>query len=148
MNFLISPTTHIFPLSGQSGSRGVSSMITFEIKIWNNEKLYQSIQPFMSVLNQIIKKGRMQTKLKRTQIPPGGMGSGLERAYSKKIYYYYYYLLQHQEAEISETSWSFYKMKPRSYNSPKILNFSERGYPWGDLNAPEATFEQELLLFL
>ena len=49
--FLISPTTHLFPLAGQSGSRGVSSMITFEIKIWNNEKLYQSIQSYMSVLN-------------------------------------------------------------------------------------------------
>ena len=49
--FLISPTMHLFPLAGQSGSRGVSSMINFEIKIWNNEKLYQSIQYCMSVLN-------------------------------------------------------------------------------------------------
>ena len=38
-------------------------------------------------------------------------------------------------------------MKPRSYNFPKILNFSERGDPWGDLNAPEATFEQQLHFF-
>ena len=38
-------------------------------------------------------------------------------------------------------------MKPISYNLPKILNFSERGDPWGDLNAPEATFEQQLILF-
>ena len=29
--FLISPTTHLFPLSGQSGSHGVSIKITFEI---------------------------------------------------------------------------------------------------------------------
>ena len=29
-SFLISPTTQLFPLAGQSGSRGVSSMITFE----------------------------------------------------------------------------------------------------------------------
>ena len=50
-SFLISPTMHLFPLAGQSGSHGVSSMITFEIKIWNNEKLYQSIQSYMSVLN-------------------------------------------------------------------------------------------------
>ena len=48
--FLISPTTHLFPLAGQSGSRGVSSMITFELKIWNNEKFYQSIKPCMSIL--------------------------------------------------------------------------------------------------
>ena len=38
-------------------------------------------------------------------------------------------------------------MKPRSYNSPKFLNFSERGDPLGDLNALEATFEQQILLF-
>ena len=29
----------------------------------------------------------------------------------------------------------------------EILNFSERGDPWGDLNAPEATFEQQIILF-
>ena len=29
VGFLISPTTHLFPLAGQSGSRGVSSMINF-----------------------------------------------------------------------------------------------------------------------
>ena len=49
--FLISPTMRLFPLVGQSWSRGVSSMITFEIKVWNNEKLYKSIQSCMSVLN-------------------------------------------------------------------------------------------------
>ena len=38
-------------------------------------------------------------------------------------------------------------MKPRSYKSAKFLNFSERGDPWGDLNAPEATFEQKLIFF-
>ena len=32
-SFLISPTTHLFPLSGQSGSRGVSSMITLNLLI-------------------------------------------------------------------------------------------------------------------
>ena len=48
--FLISPTTHLFPLTGQSGSHGVSSMITFELKIWNNEKYYKSIQSCMSIL--------------------------------------------------------------------------------------------------
>ena len=73
--------------------------------------------------------------------PPWGMGSGLGRAYSKK---YFPLLLL---VTISETSWSFYVMKPSSYNFPKILNFSERGDPWGDLNAPEATFKQKILLF-
>ena len=49
--FLISPTMHLFPLVGQSGSRGVSSMINFELKIWNNAKYYQIIQSYMSILN-------------------------------------------------------------------------------------------------
>ena len=48
---------------------------------------------------------------------------------------------------ISETSWSLYRMKPRSYNLPNFFNFSERGDPWGDLNAHEATFEKHLLFF-
>ena len=38
-------------------------------------------------------------------------------------------------------------MKPRSYNFAKFVNSSERKDPWGDLNAPEATFEQNLLFF-
>ena len=58
-----------------------------------------------------------------------------------------HYWLHCQQAEISETSWSLYEMKPRSYNSATFLNFSERGDPWGDLNTLEATFEQQLLLF-
>ena len=78
--------------------------------------------------------------------PPMGMGSELERAYSKNISFYYYWL-QYQKTEISKTSWSFYGMKPRSYNFPKFLNFSERGDHWGDLNAPKDTFEHQLILF-
>ena len=50
-DFLISPTTHLFPLAGQSESCGVIIMITFELKKWNNEKYYQSIQSYMSILN-------------------------------------------------------------------------------------------------
>ena len=34
-SFLINPTTNLFPLSGQSGNRGVSIMITLKSKIWN-----------------------------------------------------------------------------------------------------------------
>ena len=34
-SFLISPTTNLFPLSGQSGSRGVSIKITLKYKLWN-----------------------------------------------------------------------------------------------------------------
>ena len=35
--FLINPTMNLFPLSGHSGNRGVSIMITFESNIWNME---------------------------------------------------------------------------------------------------------------
>ena len=74
------------------------------------------------------------------------MGSGLEEPNQKNIFLNYYWS-QYQQDEISETSCSLYGMKPRSYNSAKFLNFSERGDPKGDLNAPEATFEKHLLLF-
>ena len=44
---LISPTTHLFPLSGQSGSRGVSIKITLKYQIWNMEMIInQSILPY------------------------------------------------------------------------------------------------------
>ena len=71
--FPFSPITHLFPLAGQSGSRGVSSMINFEIKIWNNSKLHQSIQSCMSVLNWSRKKGKMQ-KSETDADPPWGDG--------------------------------------------------------------------------
>ena len=38
-------------------------------------------------------------------------------------------------------------MKPRSYNFAKFVNSSERGDPWGDLNALEATFEHNIIFF-
>ena len=34
-SFLINPTTNLFPLSGQSGSSGVSIKITLKYKVWN-----------------------------------------------------------------------------------------------------------------
>ena len=44
--FLISPTTHLFPLSGQSRSRGISIKITLKPQIWNMEIIInQSILP-------------------------------------------------------------------------------------------------------
>ena len=43
--FINSPTTHLFPLAGQLGSRGVSSRITFEIRIWNNKNVIKLYNP-------------------------------------------------------------------------------------------------------
>ena len=37
LSFLINPTTNLFPLSDQSGNRGVSIMITLKCKIWSME---------------------------------------------------------------------------------------------------------------
>ena len=34
-DYLISPTTHLFPLSSQSGSHGVSIKMTLKYQIWN-----------------------------------------------------------------------------------------------------------------
>ena len=51
--------------------------------------------------------------------------------------------------KLSETSWSLYRLKPRFYNFAKKLRFfSEKGDPWGDLNAPETTSDKSFLLFL
>ena len=84
VGFLISPTTHLFPLAGQLGSHGVSSMINFELKIWNNEKYYQSIQSCMSILNQNRKKGKKQ-KSEKDVDPPWGDGERVRKSPLKKI---------------------------------------------------------------
>ena len=45
-DFLISPTTHLFPLSGQSRSREVCIKITLKSQIWNMKLIIkQSILP-------------------------------------------------------------------------------------------------------
>ena len=41
--FLICPTTHLFPLAGQSGSHGISIKITLKPKIWNMEMIINQI---------------------------------------------------------------------------------------------------------
>ena len=46
-DYLISPTMHLFPLSGQLGSRGVSSMITLNLwifKVYNVNSKYTMLQ--------------------------------------------------------------------------------------------------------
>ena len=41
-SFLINPTTNLFPLSGQSGNRGVSITITLKCEIWSMELITRS----------------------------------------------------------------------------------------------------------
>ena len=74
--FLFSPTTHLFPLSGQLGSRGVSVKITLKSQIWNMEMIInQSILPCRLELRWIEKRWTKNKKLTQTQIPPGGIES-------------------------------------------------------------------------
>ena len=58
-------------------------MINFEIKVWNNEKLYQSIQSYMLLLNWSRKKGRMQKSETDADPPLGGWGAGLKEPTQK-----------------------------------------------------------------
>ena len=85
--FLISPTMHLFPLASQLGSRGVSSIISFELKIWNNEKYHQSIQSYMSILNQNRKKGKMQ-KSETDVNPSWGDGERARKSLVKKRFHF------------------------------------------------------------
>ena len=73
--------------------------------------------------------------------PPWGDGEQARKSLLKK-HFLLLLLLQYQQIEISKTSWSLYGMKPRSYNFPNFLNFTGKGDPLGDLNSPEATFEE------
>ena len=105
--FLISPTTHLFPLSGQSGSREVSIKITLKPQIWNMEMIInQSILPCRLELCKIAKKKGTKRKKKKTQtqIPPGGMVNRLERAYSKGPFIFISSDLQYQKIKIDTLS--------------------------------------------
>ena len=62
--------------------------------------------------------GKMQ-KSETDADPPWGDGGWARKSLLKKDFIYYYWL-QYQKTEISETSWSLYGMKPRSYNFPKF----------------------------
>ena len=78
-------------------------------------------------------------KMTQTQIPLGGMGNGIKRAYSKL------FLLQAVtiSANWYDSSWFLYIMKPRVYKVQKLKISVKKGDPWGDLNAPESQFRTE-----
>ena len=94
-------------------------MINFELKIWNNEKYYQSIQSCISILNWNIKRGKMQKSETDTD-PPRGDEEWAQKSLLKKRISFNYYWLQYYKTEILENSCSLYGMKPRSYNFPKF----------------------------
>ena len=80
--FLISPTTHLFPLSSQSGSRGVSIKITLEYEIHNVPKdttLYIRATLVWKDMNKKLKKWH------RRKSPHGGWWKSL----FKRTFYFY-----------------------------------------------------------
>ena len=80
-------------------------------------------------------------KMTQTQMPLGGMGNGLERAYSEL------FLLPVVEisAKWYDASWFLYRMKPRAYKVQKLKISVKKGDPWRDSEGPKVTFEQQLL---
>ena len=87
-NCLISPITHLFPLSGQLGSRGVSSVITLNSKYGILKNVIKVYNPAWQDKIRTKKKGKNAKKLKRMRIPPGGWRVG-----SKEPTRRYYFLL-------------------------------------------------------
>ena len=81
------------------------------------------------------KKERKAKKMTCTQIPPGGMGNGLERAYSEL------FLLPAVTISTNwyDASWFLYRMKPRAYNVQKLKISVKKGDPWGDSEGPIQT---------
>ena len=84
-SFLISPTTNLFPLSGQSGNRGVSIMITLKKKVEyeiNNKIKYTTLQ-IRSIL--VKKKKWEESDEKDTDAnPPRGDGEWARKSLFKK----------------------------------------------------------------
>ena len=77
---------HLFPLLGQSGSRGVSIKVTLILQYGIYDKINQSMLLYINETNLERKNKKMQKTEKRTRIPPGGMGNGLERSHSKLFF--------------------------------------------------------------
>ena len=142
---LISPTTHLFPLSGQSRSRGVSIKVTLKPIEMEYGIYFKSNYTTLQINTTLYwkKMNEKQKKLTRTQIPPGGMGNGLKRAYSKL------FLLQVVTISSNwyDSSLFLYIMKPISYKVQKLKISVKKGDPWGDSEGPKVTFKQKLLLF-
>ena len=102
--FLISPTTHLFPLSGQSRSRGVNikNQDYFEISNMEYEIDNKSNYTTLHIRTTLVckKKERKAKKETRTQIPPGGMVNRIERAYSKGPFLFISSDLKYQKINI------------------------------------------------
>ena len=81
---------------------------------------------------------------KKARIPPGGMGNGLERAYSEKNFIICYY-------NISKIIWILLVLIQYETNilqSSQNLKKLSKGRPLGGFGWSQSHFEQQLLLFL
>ena len=123
----------------QKEARGVSIKVTLkpiEMEYGNDFKSNYTTLQIITMLH--LKKINEKQKITRTQILPGGMGNGLERAYSE--------LFLLPVVTISEkwydSSWFLYRMKPRAYKVQKLNISVKKGDPWGDSEGPKVTFEQ------
>ena len=111
----------------------------------NNKIKYTTLQIIsMLVKNEI---NRNRRKRHRHKSPQGGWGMGSKEPIPKMILLQQ---LQYQRTNKSEISWSLYMLKPSflQFCKNKLRFFSEKGDPWGDLNAPETTSDSSFLFFL
>ena len=90
---------------------------------------------------------RNRRKGHRHKSPQGGWGMGSKEPIPKMILLQ---RLQYQRTDESELSWSLYRLEPSflQFCKKKLRFFSEKGDPWGDLNAPEITSYSSFLFFL
>ena len=89
------------------------------------------------------KKMNEKQKMTQTQIPPGGMENGLERAYLELFLLPSVTILENWY----DASWFLYRMKPRAYKVQKLNISVKKGDPCGDSEGPKVTFEHNILLF-
>ena len=123
----------------QKEARGVSIKVT--LKPIEMEYVIDFKSKYTTLyINTMLDWKKMNEKKKMTQmqIPPGGMGNGLERSYSK--------LFLLPAVKISENwydaSLFLYSMKPRAYKVQKLKFSVKKGDPWGDSKGQKVTFEQ------
>ena len=89
---------------------------------------------------------RKRRKGHRRKSPQGGWGMGSKEPIPKIILFIIGYNIS--ELKLSETYWSLYILKPRSYNyTKKIKNFVTEGRPLGGFERSKSHFGKQLPFF-
>ena len=83
-------------------------------------------------------------KMTRMQIPPGGMGNGLERSYSEL----FLLLVVTISENWYDSSWFLYIMKPRAYKVQKLKISVKKGDPGGIQKAQKSLSNSRSSFFL